>query len=603
VVLLSGSDIGRVPEAATAGLLWRGERPVAASADPGQVRVAVDHEEGVRLAVVGDCYASESELAVGLAAARRGQWRALTRWPGSYWVVVDDGVSTTVLTDVAGTKPVYYAAHSGGTAWASQASLVAALTGVGFDMEAVTTRMVCPTVTEVCGDATAYSRIRRVPAGHALRIGSGDRHVIGYEPLEEMLPFDQAADELRQALVTAVETRARASRHLSADFSGGLDSTSLALLAVRDGHPLLAITNDDATSANDDVRYARLLSAGQPLITHVVVPGTGLFFDRMDQAPPTDQPFTDSARWAMRSGYQREVLAYGSDLHLTGAGGDTLLAASPSYLADLVSLHPGPARALLRHAVGRARLRHLPVRTVVASAVALSRRSYADALRELAAEVRLPAARWERAASSRRLRWCGSGGLALWLTPDARAQLVGRIEAAAEDVDLGDMPISRHRAWSELREFGAYQAELAAQTRAGGVNAHAPLLDNQVVRAAMAISVAQRQSVQVQKPLLGAALDGLVPKLLLERTTKGAYDGNAFTGLRTNADRIRCLLEGSRLAAAGLVDLDPVRAELERLIAGVPGRLASLETLITTELWLTQSRPQAAWTRVERSHA
>jgi asparagine synthase (glutamine-hydrolysing) len=43
----------------------------------------------------------------------------------------------------------------------------------------------------------------------------------------------------------------------------------------------------------------------------------------------------------MRRSYQRQVLTYGSDLPLTGAGGDTLLAASPSSLADLVSARPG----------------------------------------------------------------------------------------------------------------------------------------------------------------------------------------------------------------------------------------------------------------------
>lgn len=601
MVWLGGSDIGRAPEAAPASVLWRGQRPIAVHADPAEVRVAADHDGGIRLAAVGDCYASETELAVGLAAARRGQWRALTRWPGSYWVVVDDGLATTVLTDVAGTKPIYHASYRGGTAWASQSSLLAALTEAGVDLEGVLARMVCPTVTEVCGDASAYSGITRVPAGHALRIGEGGSCIIAYEPLQDTLSFDQAAGELRQALVTAVQARARFSRRLSADFSGGLDSTSLALLAARDGHPLLAITNDDATSTNDDVHYARLMAAGQPLINHVVVEGTGLFFDRMDQAPPTDQPFTDAARWAMRSGYQHQILAHGSDLHLTGAGGDTLLTASPSYLADLVS--PRHAGVLLRHAVARARLRHLPVRTVLASALALSNRSYSDALRQLTAEVRHPAPQWERAAASRRLRWCISGGLAAWLTPDARTRLANHIEEAAETVDLGDMPISRHRAWCELREFGAFHAELAAQARAGGVNAHAPMLDNQVVRAAMAIPVADRQSVQVQKPLLGAALDGLVARVLLERLTKGAYDSNAFTGLRANSAHIRDLLESSQLTAAGLVDPRPVHDELDRMIAGAPGRLASLETLITTELWLRQPRPRTIWRPVEHTHA
>jgi asparagine synthase (glutamine-hydrolysing) len=46
-----------------------------------------------------------------------------------------------------------------------------------------------------------------------------------------------------------------------------------------------------------------------------------------------------------------------------------------------------------------------------------------------------------------------------------------------------------------------------------------------------------------------------------------------------------------------------VRAELDRLAAGIPGRLASLETLITTELWLAQPRPATTWIPVEHSYA
>lgn len=594
---ISGSDTGLADEGT---VVHGGRHPV--SAGPGTpARTAASPEGTTRLTVIGDCYASARQLTDGLAAVRSGDWRALTRWPGSYWTVCHDGRETTILTDVAGTRPVYYAPHAGGTAWASQASRLAALTGASPALEEITARMACPTVTEVCGTATAWTGVRRLPGGCALRIGGGPPRVARYEPDDEILPFGEAAVRLRDALTTATGARARASSRLSSDFSGGLDSTSVALLAARAGYPMLAITHDDPADASDDVAWARRMASGQPLINHRVVPGASLFFDRMDQAPPTDQPFSDAARWARRADYQQAVLRYGSDLHLTGTGGDTLLAASPSCLADLVT--PRALGQLARHAVARARLRHLPARTVLASAITLSRCSYPDALRQLAADIRRPPARWERAAATRRPRWFPSGGITAWLTPTAREPIAARADAAAGSPGPAGIPVSRHRAWSEVREFGTYQAELAAQARAGGVNPHAPLLDNEVVRAAMAIPVASRQSVQVQKPLLGAALNGLVPAELLERATKGAYDGNAYAGLRANAASIRGLLDGSRLAAAGLVDLVPVRDELDRLTAGAPGRLASLETLITAELWLRQARPEAVWHPVETAHA
>jgi asparagine synthase (glutamine-hydrolysing) len=326
-------------------------------------------------------------------------------------VIADDGERTAVVTDVAGTKPVYYTRHGGEAVWATQSTALADLTGADIDYQAITARMVCPTVSEVCGAATTYTGIWRLPGGHVLHVGADDGTpwIHRYEPPNEQQPFEQAVLALREALMTVVDSRAAISQRLSSDFSGGLDSTSLALLAVRAGRPLLAVTHDDPTSSNDDLRYAKQLATGQPLIAHVIVSDpVGLFFDGMDTAPLTDQPFTDAARWAMRAGYQHRVLTYGSDLHLTGDGGDTLLAASPSYLADLVAARPGQVRTLVRHAAARARLRHLPVHAILASAIALARTPYPQALRQLAADIITPRPRWDRAAATRRLRWCGT---------------------------------------------------------------------------------------------------------------------------------------------------------------------------------------------------
>jgi len=466
--------------------------------------------------------------------------------------------------------------------------------------------MVCPTVSEVTGTATAFAGIDRLPGGHALHAAAGQLRIERYEPQPQEAAFDEAADALRDALVTAVEQRAASVERVSADFSGGLDSTSVALLAAQAGYEVLAVTRDDPTSHNDDMFFAKQAAACEPLIRHVVVGDdeTALFFDRLDAAPRTDQPYTDAARWSLRHCYHRHVLAYGSQLHFTGSGGDALLCASPSYLADL--FRAGRFRQLLRHAVARARLRHLPVQSVLMAAARLSWTSYPQALRQLATDIR-HSPRWrEHPAASRQLHWCGSCSFAAWLTADARNQLAQAVLVAAELVDLDCLPISTYRAWCELREFGAYQAELTTQLRGTGINAHAPFLDNAVVRACMSIPVHQRQSTTAQKPLLGAALRGLVPDFLLQRSTKGAYDGNAYAGIRRNAAQLHCMLRDSQLVRAGIIDRAAVRRDLDRLIVGAPGQLASLETLVTTELWLAQCSAisqKRTWQKAEPAHA
>ncbi|WP_051717814.1 asparagine synthase-related protein [Streptomyces megasporus] len=182
-----------------------------------------------------------------------------------------------------------------------------------------------------------------------------------------------------------------------------------------------------------------------------------------------------------------------------------------------------------------------------------------------------------------------------WLTPQARRHIALRAAEAAEIAEEAEVPaeeVSRHCARSELYEYGVYEAELRNQSHAMGLPHHAPFLDNQVVRAAMAVSVREHASLTVQKPLLGAALDGLVPFWLLARRTKGSYSGNACTGIRRHAAELRELITGGRLTAEGWLDGDAALRELERLAVGVPGRFAALEAVIAAELWIRQQREE-----------
>jgi asparagine synthase (glutamine-hydrolysing) len=454
-------------------------------------------------------------------------------------------------------------------------------------------------VPEAYPGGTTYTGIRRLPGGHALHIGrDGVPRVTRYEPEDEHQPFEDAAVALREALMTAVSVRASRAQRLSSDFSGGLDSTTIGILAVRAGYPVLALTHADPAIVNDDLDYAKRLAAGEDanLLTHVIAGSGSLFFDGLDSAPRTDQPLADTARWAVHAGFRRPVVEHGSDIHMTGSGGDTHLAAGPQALACLAPGMPGAGTSseFMRRCTARARLRQLPVHSVVRSALLLSRTSYEQALARLADAIRNPAA---RSAGRTAMSWTGPGRMAAWLTADARSQLAGTITtASAPDGDPAP-PVLR-AAWNELREFGTYQAELDTAARAAGVPAHAVLLDNNVVRAAMSIPVVQRLSDDVQKPLLNAAFTGRLPALLLRRPTKGGYDGSGYAGILANAARLTEMARRSPLADAGLIDPGPIREAITRMAAGAPGRMAMLEAFVAADRWTAAQtgRPRVRWT-------
>ncbi|WP_433020155.1 albusnodin/ikarugamycin family macrolactam cyclase [Kribbella sp. CA-294648] len=594
---IAGNVVDAAPRDGAAA--WDGERAVWVVDAPTDRWRVVGDQTGCRLLVAGNCYASDIELVAGLDAVRQESWRELTVWPGSYWAVADNGETHAVITDVAGARPVFFTPHQGTMAWATEAGPLAELTGTPLDLMAVVARMTCPTVPDITGSETTYERVQRLPGGHVLVITAGHHaRVAQYEPELADASFGEAAQNLRHALVTAIDARVQSVDRLSADFSGGLDSTSLALLAARAGKSVLAVTRDDPACRNDDITYATK-AAEQENVEHLVVTKAeqSLFFDRLVETPRSDQPFSDAARWSMRQAFHAQVLERGTDLHLTGSGGDAVLTAPSTYLADLV--RPGSVPVLMRHASARARLRQWSTSKVVKEAVRLSRVDHRGALLRLAEMIEHPIPANDRRRGVA-LNWYSPLALVAWLSDEARQELATRAHLGAEKAEPSENGVSVRRSWNELREFGAYQASLTAQLEASGLPAHAPLVDNGVVRACMSVQPRQLQSTAVQKPLLGAALRGLVPEFLLRRPTKGSYDGNAYAGVRCNAPTLRTLLDNSVLASSGLLNLGPARRELGRIAAGAPGRFASVEALITTELWLQKdsSRPsRSTWLR------
>ena len=132
-------------------------------------RVQAACERPVGLAVVGDCPVTQEELRAALPAVRVGRWAELTRWPGSYWVVADNGRQRFVCGDLAGIRAVYYTLRGDeGAAWASQARLLEQDRRLTPDLPLLAARL---TVGEHhWPHRTPYERIRVVPGGFGLLV-------------------------------------------------------------------------------------------------------------------------------------------------------------------------------------------------------------------------------------------------------------------------------------------------------------------------------------------------------------------------------------------------------------------------------------------------
>lgn len=402
---------------------------------------------------------------------------------------------------------------------------------------------------------------------------------------------------------------------MSADFSGGLDSTSLAFLTLRHRPgPLAVTTYHGAASACDDLVHAERFARLDPRLRMEVVTGTRRTLTYQELTGPCghaggDSGEPDSAAVAMartrlrlaqvarlhagNAGSTGSTRGNGhsagtagiAGVHLGGEGGDALLVAPPGYLGALA--RPGTLRALARDSRVLARARHEAPFTVAVRAVRLSRTPLATALRRLADGL-------ERGGAARDIDWLDAvdwwpapGPETGWLTRAASGELAGLARQAARTVPhasgrrAGDLT-----ALDSLRTSGAVQRQLSETARPFGVWPQAPFLDTDVVRACAALPAHLRAAPPAFKPLLGAALGDLVPAPVLARRTKGDYGDEDYQGARACARELRGMLLDSRLAELGVVEPSAVTAALDRALMGLRAPFPVLNRLLAAEIWL-----------------
>lgn len=597
------------------GAAGSGRRPAGGRAVPGleaswtcgwpTARVHTVGDDRAALAVIGECGANEAQLRDALPVVRARGWRALTRWPGSYLVIARSGETLAVIGDLAGQHPVYYRTDAAGTWWSTAASALAALDGAPVDVTALAAHLAFGQ-PDVLAGRSLFRAVRRVPGGHLLLIGPDGATVERYEPSTyPPVELREAAPTVRAALAEAVAARIDG-RPVSADLAG-LDSTTLACLAAQRG-PVAAVTFADERLRDDDLAFAVRTAATVPNLVHHTVPGAprtvyyaGL--DDLSALPVSDAPnayvVTASIKRAVLSSVTGRTAAPG--VHFTGAAGDAVLSAPSSYLADL--LREGQRRRAWQHGLVHARLRHASAFSVLARAKPAARTDLAGAWRQTAAELRRPARDWVPQAV-RPVAWTPLLASADWMDPDVRLRLADVVEEAAGE--LVDAP-ARLADWSDrqdLARVGANTAGWRALALADhGIELAAPFLDNEVIRACLAVPADQRGAPGQYKQLLDAAFagTGVLPGFVLARTTKGGFNALAYAGLRANAPVLKDLLgSSSRLAALGLVTEQPVTAALARAAAGQPTAQGALHLVVAAEVWLRQltAAPARWWEEV-----
>ena len=558
------------------------------------IQTAVSRGRDRRVLIIGLCGVSSFEL-LCLADSSLPDDVAW-RWPGKYTVVEESEDSVIVYTDPAATQPVYITAYRDGWAWSSSARMLAALSSAPLDTQRLTCSVLLPTVPTLTGTRTFFNGVEQLSPGSRTVIpalSGNPRTTVLWRP--EPDPSRIACRRLRDALSDAVALRVAACPDLSCDLSGGLDSTSIAVLAANalpSGTRLDAVTiHPEGDQSGADLHYARITAAAHAqCITHRLLPMTAehLPYTRITTVPPTDEPAPSTLTQARLLGQLRWMR---TRTHLTGDGGDSVLFLPPIHLADLIRHHCW--KRAVNEATGWARLRHSTVLPLLRDAAQRARTSRSRALAELAETAGAP----DRNDHGH-IRWFPLLPFPNWAEPPARQVLAQAAERAADTPDdLPGLDASVRTLVDEIREVARTAAADAQLANAYGVGLHNPFLDSTVVNAVLTTPLDQRPPMHAYKPVLGRAMADLLPAAVATRTTKGSFDADHYAGMRANLPVLLALADG-HLAELGLIDPARFRSALHSAAAGLPMPLASIEQALATEAWLVahHREPNQAWT-------
>ncbi|WP_302893239.1 asparagine synthase-related protein [Actinomadura luzonensis] len=407
------------------------------------------------------------------------------------------------------------------------------------------------------------------------------------EPPEPVRPLAEAAADVRRALDEAVAVRTGPGGTVSLDLSGGLDSTSLCFLAAARGEArVIASTWPGRDPADDDLEWARRAAAHLPGAEHVIWPAeeSPLVYEDLLRVDDTlDEPGIGVMDRARVLAHLPRLAAMGSRLHLTGIGGDHVAWCSEAHYHRLLRTRPLSAAARLR---GFRALFHWPYGPMLRTLA--DGRSYRRWLAGAAAGLREPAAPPVAAA----LGWGAPPRLFPWVTDEAAALAAEALaEALAQARPLGP-DRGRHADLYAIHDTCRVIRQWDQMSARAGLPMSHPFLDDRVIEACLSVRPQDRVTPWQYKPLLKAAMRGVVPAECLRRTSKAEASLDAAEGLRRHAADLQELWADSRLARLGLVDTAMLKD-----LTGRPDspelRTAVLYSTIACEVWLRTLEPSA----------
>lgn len=485
-------------------------------------------------------------------------------WPGSYIAVESSDTGVKVWTDLGSARPIYVREYAGAYVWANSARLLASLDSTGLDLNHLVGRVLPPEIGAPDVLSTYFSGVERVPAGHRLDLPTKGKRRTLPTWRRRSVPNAHHARNLRSALEEAVHVRLKMAARVTADLSGGFDSTALALLAVqhRSADELFPVItgHPEGVTIGGDLDYANEVAEHPGFRRYLLPRGSGQApYQGFTDIPAGDEPAPSTMTFALLRHQLTWLRRFGSDLHMTGDGGDSLLSTPLVFINDLI--HRKRIRRAAQEAARWAQLRDTSLIAVLCRV--RSQHSTIEALPK-------------------------------WFTAQACQRRRIRPVHPFPGVFTGSE--AQDHIFHAISEIGRSAHADAQVAEALGVALHNPYTDGNVIDTYLAIPPLELPSPTRYKPVLAQAMSDLFPARLLRRTTKGDSTSDHYRGVREALPNLRTLMDG-RLRELGLIDLSAMHHALTQVAVGTGPALYQIKNTLAAETWVRslESAPEIRW--------
>jgi len=373
-------------------------------------------------------------------------------------------------------------------------------------------------------------------------------------PCESLLDPAAAIEAVERVTRATIGTWAAAFERPLAEISGGLDSSIVAAAASGRAPELHCLTFGPSSGDPDERPYARAVAAHLGLgLTELALELGAVELDRSD-ASHLPRPCARFFSQALDRPIQALAASRGADAFLGGAGGDNIFCYLPSVLPVIDRLrHDGFGSGALE---------------TVGDIAKLSRTSLWKVLGYTGRRLLRPKATLPTPRANRFLAAGVAGSLA-W--PAGNPWL---------EAPSGTPPGKQRQVWSLI----AIQNHLEGYGREAIAPYVSPLMSQPVLELCLGIPSWLWCRGGNNRAVAREAYRQHLPSIIVDRRTKGSFDGFVVSLIDSNRTMLRDLLLGGSLASRGLLDIDAVVACLDHGMVDETA-VAEFMALVDVEAW------------------